>query len=44
MSENLIRAKGMVYGLAIGDALGRVTEVISLHHIKSVYKQDGQID
>ena len=36
MTDNLNRAKGIVYGLAIGDALGRVTEFMSLHHIKSV--------
>jgi len=29
MTENLSRANGMVYGLAIGDALGRVTEFMS---------------
>ena len=30
MTENLTRAKGMVYGLAIKDALGGVTEFMSL--------------
>lgn len=44
MTENLNRAKGMVYGLAIGDALGRLTEFMSLHHIKPAYGQDGQIN
>ncbi len=41
MTENLSRAKGTVYGLAIGDALGRETEFISLHHIKLAYGNDG---
>ena len=31
----------MVYGLAIGDALGWVTEFMSLHSIKSSYGDDG---
>jgi len=44
MTENLNRAKGTVYGLAIGDALGRVNGFISLHHIKSSYGQDGITD
>ncbi len=44
MTENLSRAKGVVYGLAIGDALGRVTEFISLHRIKSTYGRDGITD
>ena len=44
MTENLIRAKGMVYGLAIGDALGRLTEFMSLHSIKSTYGEDGITD
>jgi len=34
----------MVYGLAIGDALGRVTEFLSLHDLKSAYGQDGITD
>jgi len=33
----------MVYALAIGDALGRVTEFMSLHDLKSAYRQDGKI-
>ena len=36
MAANLNRAKGVVYGLAIGDALGRVTEFLSLKRIKSI--------
>jgi ADP-ribosylglycohydrolase len=36
MTENLNSAKGMLYSLAFGDALGKVTEFMSLHHIKSV--------
>jgi len=36
MTENLNKAEGMLYGLAIGDALGREIEFMSLHHIKSV--------
>jgi len=38
------RAKGILYGLAIGDALGRVTEFKSLHSIKSSYGLDGITD
>ena len=34
----------MLYGLAIGDALGRPTEFMSLHRIKSTYGEDGIID
>ena len=34
----------MLYGLAIGDAFGRVTEFMSLHSIKSAYGQDGITD
>jgi len=41
MTENLSRANGMVYGLAIGDALGRVTEFMSLHDLKSAYGENG---
>lgn len=44
MTENLNRAKGMLYGLAIGDALGRVTEFTSLHSIKSTYGLDAITD
>jgi ADP-ribosylglycohydrolase len=44
MTDNLIRAKGVVYGLAIGDALGRVTEFMSLQNIKLSYRQDGITD
>ena len=43
MTENLNRSKGMLYGLAIGDALGRVTEFMSLHDIKTAYGKDGII-
>ena len=44
MSGDLNRAKGVVYGLAIGDALGRATEFMSLQSIKSTYGQDGITD
>ena len=44
MTENLNRSKGMLYGLAIGDALGRATEFMSLHDIKSAYEEDGITD
>lgn len=44
MTKDLSKAEGMVYGLAIGDALGRVTEFMSLHSIKSSYGQDGITD
>jgi len=44
MTEDISRAKGMVYGLAIGDALGRVTEFMSLHSIKSSYGLGGITD
>ena len=44
MTENLSRAKGVVYGLGIGDALGKVTEFMSLHRIKSTYGEDGITD
>jgi len=35
------RAKGMLYGLSIGDALGKPTEFISLKDIKDKYGKDG---
>lgn len=44
MTGNLSSARGMIYGLAIGDALGRETEFMSLHHIKSTYGVDGITD
>ena len=31
---NFNRSKGVIYGLAIGDALGRLTEFMSLSRIK----------
>lgn len=31
------RARGMLFGLAVGDALGEPTEVLSLGRIKSGY-------
>ena len=37
-------AKGIIYGLAIGDALGRPTEFLPLLQIKSEYGQDGITD
>ena len=44
MSEDLNSAKCVVYGLAIGDALGRDTEFMSFRQIKSSYGQDGITD
>lgn len=41
MAEDLNRARGMIYGLAIGDALGRPTEFMSLAAIKSKYGEKG---
>ncbi len=35
------RAKGMLYGLAIGDALGKPTEFISSKEIKKLYGEEG---
>ena len=44
MTENLNRAKGMLYGLAVGDAFGRTTEFMSLHDRKTGYGEDGIFD
>jgi ADP-ribosylglycohydrolase len=41
---DLDKAKGIIYGLGIGDALGRPTEFLSLSQIKSEYGQDGITD
>jgi ADP-ribosylglycohydrolase len=38
---DLDKAKGLVYGLAIGDALGRPTEFMSLSNIKRKYGEGG---
>ena len=38
---DLDKAKGLVYGLAIGDALGRLTEFLSLDSIKAKYGDRG---
>lgn len=38
---DLKKAKGMIYGLAIGDALGMPTEFLSLEEIKSKYGNKG---
>lgn len=38
---DLDKAKGMIYGLAIGDALGRLTEFMSLSAIKTNYGEKG---
>ena len=35
------KSMGMIFGLAIGDALGRPTEFLSLKDIKSKYGTDG---
>jgi ADP-ribosylglycohydrolase len=39
--EDLGKAKGIIYGLAIGDALGYPTEFMSLDHIKAKYGSKG---
>ena len=44
MTEDISRARGMIYGLAIGDALGRMTEFMSLPEIQSAYGSDGITD
>jgi ADP-ribosylglycohydrolase len=41
---DLNKAKGVIYGLAIGDALGRLTEFMSLSRIKSKYGEAGITD
>ncbi len=41
MTENLNRAKGVIFGLAIGDAFGRPTEFMSLSNIKREYGDRG---
>ncbi|MEW6664332.1 MAG: ADP-ribosylglycohydrolase family protein [Thermodesulfobacteriota bacterium] len=38
---DLDRAKGVIYGLAIGDALGAPTEFMKLDQIKARYGEDG---
>jgi len=38
---DLDKSKGMIYGLAIGDALGRPTEFMSLSAIKTTYGEKG---
>ncbi|MBN1105481.1 MAG: ADP-ribosylglycohydrolase family protein, partial [Deltaproteobacteria bacterium] len=38
---NLDRTKGVIYGLAIGDALGAPTEFLTLDRIKATYGQGG---
>lgn len=38
---DLDKAKGILYGLAVGDALGRITEFISLSAIKTKYGEKG---
>ena len=43
-SMDLDKAKGIIYGLAIGDALGRLTEFKSLPQIKSEYVKEGITD
>jgi len=41
MTEELDKARGVLYGLAIGDALGRPTEFLSLSAIKRKYGEKG---
>ena len=41
---NLTKAKGLINGLAIGDAMGRLTEFKSLPQIKSEYGKKGITD
>ena len=38
---DLDKAKGVIYGLAIGDALGRATEFLHLPDIKRSYGEEG---
>lgn len=38
------KAKGIIYGLAVGDALGRHTEFLPLSEIKAKYGQEGITD
>jgi len=40
----LEKAKGMLFGLAIGDALGAPTEFLSLNKIKEKYGPQGITD
>ena len=40
----LNKAEGLIYGLAIGDALGYQTEFMPLDRIKSKYGPDGIMD
>jgi len=42
--DHLRQAKGVIYGLAIGDALGRPTEFMTLPEIKSKYGASGITD
>jgi ADP-ribosylglycohydrolase len=35
------KIKGLIYGLAIGDAMGKPTEFITLEKIKSIYGREG---
>jgi len=44
MTKSLSSAKDMLYGLAIGDALGMVTEFVSLSGIKRKYGEKGLQD
>jgi ADP-ribosylglycohydrolase len=39
--EDLNKAKGVIFGLAIGDALGARTEFMKLDQIKARYGKDG---
>jgi ADP-ribosylglycohydrolase len=41
---SLNKSKGVIYGLTIGDALGRPTEFMSLSQMKSTYGQEGITD
>lgn len=40
-TEEINKAKGVIYGLAIGDALGYPTEFMPLSRIKAVYGESG---
>jgi len=44
MTEDLQKAKGLIYGLAIGDALGYQVEFMILDRIKSKYGPGGIMD
>jgi ADP-ribosylglycohydrolase len=38
------KAKGVIFGIAVGDALGASTEFLNLHQIKEIFGEQGIID